>query len=99
VAEPLLISGSFDCTIAVRSALTFEVLHTFTGHAKVVRCLAVVDHYLFSGSWDCTVRVWNLNSRAHEGALNLRTYVNAIAAHSGRLYSGSKQGAVCVWKI
>mmetsp|Transcript_70084 Transcript_70084/g.109633 ORF Transcript_70084/g.109633 Transcript_70084/m.109633 type:complete len:569 (-) Transcript_70084:10-1716(-) len=64
-AEPsgeYIYSGSRDRTVRKWNLDEACHVHTYTGHASMVRCLAVNCKYVASGSDDRTVRVWRKDS-------------------------------------
>jgi WD40 repeat protein len=75
-----IVSGSWDCTIRVWSAITFEELGLMQGHTKAVTSVIFSPDgsRIFSGSWDRTVRIWS--------ALTLE-HIATIEGHQGSISS------------
>lgn len=109
----LLVSGSSDRTITVRSLRTGKVLRTLSGHSGPVSAVAIGSdgQTLVSGSWDNTIKVWNLNkalTQSHilgDGLLcTLNGHVNgiscvAISPDGQLLASGSEDSTIKLWYI
>lgn len=109
----LLVSGSSDRTITVRSLRTGKVLRTLSGHSGPVSAVAIGSdgQTLVSGSWDNTIKVWNLNTaltQSHilgDGLLcTLNGHTNgiscvAISPDGQLLASGSEDSTIKLWYI
>lgn len=99
IDKPLLISGSYDCTIIVWDANSHNRLFTLGGHGNGIRALLVHGTKLYSGARDYAIRVWDLKKRVCERLLTEHTgYVRCLARHDNILFSGSRDKTIrLVW--
>ena len=99
-AFPVLISGSYDCTVRVWNMDTGVELHCLRGHTRAVRALQFDDIKLITGSMDHTLKVWDWR-RGHcirtlsghtDGVVSLNYDSNVLA-------SGSVDTTIKVWNL
>ncbi|KAL6839166.1 hypothetical protein ACP4OV_031057 [Aristida adscensionis] len=89
-----------------------ELLHTWHGHYRAVRCLALYDYWLVSGSEDGSIRVWDLitlldeQSRLAANRLYLHNFsqhalpVTDIACFLGAIAISSSEDRTCkIWSL
>ena len=101
------LTGSEDSTVKSVSIEKGQILHSFTGHTKAIKCLQVVkqeekEPLAVSGSMDKTIRVW---------ALEAGTCLHTLAGHTNAIWclaslkcgsqvvSGSKDDYLRVWEL
>jgi phospholipase A-2-activating protein len=94
----LLHTGSSDSTIKFWKGRT--CLHTFTGHADTVRCLAQMPGLgILSASHDGTIKVWALTGQPLLEMIGHTSLVYSVDAHSsGVIVSGSEDRSAKIWK-
>lgn len=99
----LVVSGSADKTVCIRSAETGQVLRIFDGHTECVTSVAFSPDgkHVVSGSDDRTVRVWNVEaSGTMFSTLTGHTLaVNSVAFSPDGQYiiSGSDDTTIRIW--
>jgi len=97
---PVLISGSYDCTVRVWDMETGDQLHCLKGHTLPVRALQFDEAKLITGSMDCTLKVWDWRvgkcirtfTGHSKGVVCLNYDKNVLA-------SGSVDSTIKVWNI
>ncbi|KAG6879953.1 hypothetical protein C0992_008886 [Termitomyces sp. T32_za158] len=99
-AFPVLISGSYDCTVRVWNMETGVELHNLKGHTLAVRALQFDDITLITGSMDHTLKVWDWRRGKHIRTLTGHTdAVLCLNFDSNVLASGSVDTTIKVWNL
>ncbi len=102
-----LFSGSYDKTIRVWDCVTHQPIATIIGHKGFVYNMQIHGDLLFSGgggSDDNAIRVWNTKTLEPAGTSTLSghkgiCYCMAIAKDLNKLYTGSEDRTIRVWRI
>ena len=98
-----LASGSQDMSIklwAMGQAGPWTCERTLLGHIGGVPSLAGWQGKVLSGSEDRTIRVWDVETGAHDATLAGHTsMVCGLAVHGDRLFSASRDGTIRVWAL
>ena len=100
----ILASGAGSKGAKLWDAATGRELHSFPGHSKLVRCVAISldGHLLATGSQDATIKMWDVSSgkllrtlSGHSGGV----YAVAFSSDSQWLASGSTDKTVKLWDV
>ncbi|WVN87896.1 uncharacterized protein L203_103093 [Cryptococcus depauperatus CBS 7841] len=97
---PVLITGSYDCTVRVWNLDTGEEKRVLRGHDRAIRALQFDQMLLFTGSMDGTVRMWNW--RAGECLRVMDGHTDGVVAlhYNGYLLaSGSADSTIQIWNF
>ncbi|KAI3658801.1 hypothetical protein MP638_002601 [Amoeboaphelidium occidentale] len=96
-----LICIAIVATASRRDLISLSVLDTFQGHQDAVMSLCLDDsNVLFSSSLDGSVKKWNILSRKVSFSYENRNgSVTALAAASGTLFVGTRQGLTNLFGI
>jgi WD40 repeat protein len=100
----LIVSGSYDRTVAVWDLETGARIRQLAGHRDPVSSVAVAPdgRRIASASYDRTVVVWDLESDAHIHRLfGHKDSVSSVAVtpDGHRIVSGSKDETIAVWDL
>ena len=97
---PLVVTGSWDCTVMVWDAVHFEAMHTIHAHSHSVTRLVIDKNFLASGSDGGEVSVWSVESWELVCKLELHEKrITGICFSKQELYTSSLDGKVGVWDI
>jgi WD40 repeat protein len=94
-------SGNHDGMIRGRDPISLSILDTYQGHQDAVMSLCLDDsNVLFSSSLDGSVKKWNMLSRKVSFSYENRNgSATALAAASGFLFVGTRQGLTNIFSI
>jgi len=103
--DDVLVSGSGDSKIHIRSLQTGAVMQVIGIHERGVACLQYNGRFIVSGSSDDTIKIYDLDRNVEvarlEGHTNLIHSVQATFnadAEVDTIISGSYDGSIRVWK-
>ncbi|KAL6639980.1 hypothetical protein ACP70R_022290 [Stipagrostis hirtigluma subsp. patula] len=115
IADPegsYLIGGGSNGNIFLWEVASGQLLHTWHGHYRAVRCFALYDYWLVSGSEDGSIRVWDLITMLDEQSrLNAKTLylynfsqhalpVTDVACFLGGIVVSSSEDRTCkIWSL
>ncbi|KAL6599155.1 hypothetical protein ACP70R_046019 [Stipagrostis hirtigluma subsp. patula] len=115
IADPegsYLIGGGSNGNIFLWEVASGQLLHTWHGHYRAVRCFALYDYWLVSGSEDGSIRVWDLITMLDEQSrLNAKTLymynfsqhalpVTDVACFLGGIAVSSSEDRTCkIWSL
>ena len=89
----VIITGSDDKTAKVWDLINGNLIHTFFGHTKAVKCIAVASEYVITGSLDSTIIVWSFSSGSRYKTLEghfADIWCTTVLPGGKELVSGSK---------
>eukprot|EP01119_Soliformovum_irregulare_P022727 TRINITY_DN7827_c0_g1_i1.p1 TRINITY_DN7827_c0_g1~~TRINITY_DN7827_c0_g1_i1.p1 ORF type:complete len:508 (-),score=87.93 TRINITY_DN7827_c0_g1_i1:24-1547(-) len=97
VAGNRLLAGTFDNSIFVFNATTFEFEKTLTEHQACVLSLCVRGQLFFSGSYDTTLKVWSVETLSVLDTLHHQSKVESLVATDKYLISGGTDSGIKIW--
>ena len=99
ITEGIIVTGSWDCTVAIWDAVDFQVRHVIHAHAESVTQLAVDSNVVISCCRDGGVCVWQRDSWTLVASLVLHTKcVTGLALTNTCTYTASLDGLIGVWE-
>ncbi|AGO11694.1 AaceriADL082Cp [[Ashbya] aceris (nom. inval.)] len=100
LTNKLLLTGSYDSTVAIWDLATGKLVRRLSGHTDGVKALRFDDQKLITGSLDKTIRVWNYVTgacvstyRGHQDS------VLSVDSFRKLIVSGSADKTVKVWHV
>ena len=101
LAQGVLFSASYDCTLRVWALKSGECVQVLLGHSGPVNCFSLHKRLVASGSSDATVRVWDMDTgqQLHELRREGGDEVSALylCPRSEHLVVASFDGTITVW--
>jgi WD40 repeat protein/serine/threonine protein kinase len=101
--QDIVLSGSWDETIAVSNAKSGELVRRLTGHLGRVNCVSfrADDQQAVSVADDGRVIIWDLSTGHQLKSKDVGEPITALEIHSvsGDVYIGTKSGKLIAWDV
>lgn len=95
----MLFTASWDKMIRCIDLDSNKVMKTFIGSREAIKCLEIVDNFVFVAGTDPIIRSFNLATGATKEYKGHKGWIYNIIFHGKRMFSGGDDRIVIIWDI